>query len=75
MEDFVVRVIKERDDLSEKIAKAQKYLEDHEIWTSDEMRQAMMLLEQQVLLMRAYENILQLRIDLATKDEEFDDAS
>lgn len=75
MEDFVVRMIKERDDLSEKIAKAQKYLEAHEIWTSDEMRQAMMLLEQQVLLMRAYENILQLRIDLATKDEEFDDAS
>lgn len=75
MEDFVVRMIKERDDLSEKIAKAQKYLEDHEIWTSDEMRHAMMLLEQQVLLMRAYENVLQLRIDLATKDDEFDDVS
>ncbi len=60
MEDYVIRMIEERNALNEKITKAEKYVQEHEEPT---MSYSMTLLCQQILIMKAYENVLQLRID------------
>lgn len=67
MQAYIERMIEERDALSVKIAKAEAYVQEHE---EPHMRYAMTLLSQQILLMKAYENVLQLRIDYATWGEE-----
>ncbi len=60
-------MIEERDALSEKIAKAEAYVQEH---AEPHMHYSMTLLSQQVLIMKAYENVLQLRIDYATRGTE-----
>lgn len=67
MQAYIERMIEERNALSVKIAKAEAYVQEHE---EPHMCYAMTLLSQQILLMKAYENVLQLRIDYVTWGEE-----
>lgn len=57
---YIERMIEERNALSEKIAKAEAYVQKHE---ESRMSYSMTLLSQQILIMKAYENVLQLRIE------------
>lgn len=62
----VQNLILERDMLSTRIAKAEKYLSEHE---APELSYELSLLSQQILIMKAYYNVLQLRIEYGiTKD-------
>lgn len=72
MEDYVIRLIKKRDELNEDIAKGEKYISEHKFSASNEIREKMALLTQLILAMKAYTIALQLRIDMATKDKEFE---
>lgn len=58
--DCIGRMMEERDALSEKIANAENYVKEHEELSKS---CSMVLLSQQILFMKAYENVLQMCVE------------